>query len=104
MTLNFRLFLVALFLVLACIAPAVFALKPEKVPDHIIAIGEGVETTHKGICKRPHGDMLCIVGMHQEKPYGLMLLFNEDGVLVQVIGLEPPDKETVLWTHSMVGL
>ena len=104
MTINFRLFLIALFLVLACAAPAVFAMKPEKVPDHIIALGQDVQTVHKGVCKRPHGDMLCIVGMHATKPYGLMLLFNEEGVLVQVIGMEPPDKETILWSHSLYGI
>lgn len=81
------------------------ALKPAKVPDHVVALGQGVQTIHKGVCPRPKGmDMLCIVGMHMTEPYGMMLLFQEDGILVEVLVLEPPDKETSVWKHPDYGV
>jgi hypothetical protein len=95
-----RLFIgFVVFLILLLGWGAANALKPAKVPDPVIALGQGVQTIHKGVCPRPGGDMLCIVGMHETEPYGMMLLFQEHGILVQVIVLEPPDKEKIVWTH-----
>ena len=105
MTVNFRLFLIALAIVLACAATAVFGqTKPAIVPPEVVKLGEGLQTIHKGTCPRPGGDMLCMVGVHLTEPYGLMVLFNEHGVLVQVVYLDNVRKaESVLWTHPEYG-
>ena len=93
---NFKL---AVLLVALCAVPAVFALKPLRPPDEVVKLGENVVVIYNGTCARNQQEVRCLVGVHDTATYGLMLLFNNEGVLYQVIRLDPPTQETVMWTH-----
>lgn len=100
MTIMFRLFIIALFLVFALVAPFVLAQsKPEKVPADIIEEADGTVTVYKGTCPFEDKVMLCMLGLHEAKRTAWMLLFNEHGVLViiqsQVEGAEVKTR----WKH-----
>jgi hypothetical protein len=99
---NLLKWAVALVLVLA--ATAVFALKPAKVPDAVLKAGQDVQTVFKGLCPREPAPMLCVVGVHISGQYGMLLLFNERGVLVQVLRLNEDGTESLLWTHPEYGV
>jgi hypothetical protein len=74
--------------------------KPEDIPQDVIDQGRDVVIVHQGTCERPGKvEVQCIVGLHVSGTYGLMLIGNEHGVVVQVIRLEG-DSERILWTHS----
>lgn len=72
---------------------------PSKIPPEVMAQGNGVHTVDKGRCQRPEGPRNCMYGLHVSMTYAIILVYNDHGVLVQVIRINDDAKERLLWQH-----
>ena len=92
--------LFVLFVTLAVLADMASAQsKPYPIPEAVKAQGLDVEIVFKGKCPYQGRDMLCIAGVHSSGEYGLMLLYNDHGILVMVVKLAVGGGDQMLWTH-----
>lgn len=88
------------FLVLLIAAASAFAQRePSKIPPEVMAQGNGVHIVDKGRCQRPEGPRNCMYGLHVSMTYAMILVYNDHGVLVQVIRINDDAKERLLWQH-----
>ena len=78
--------------------------KPSPIPDAVKEQGRNVEIVYKGKCPYKGADMLCIAGVHQSGDYGIVLLYNDNGVLVMVVKSTVGKDDELLWTHPEYGL
>lgn len=91
-------FVVFLILLVAA-ASAIAQSSPSPVPPDVLAQGEGVAVVDRGPCQRPEGPMLCMYGLHASMSYAMILVFNQEGVLVQVFRINGDQVERKLWQH-----
>jgi hypothetical protein len=73
--------------------------KPAVIPDAVKNQGLDVEIVYQGKCPYKGGEMLCIAGVHSSGNYGLMLLYNDNGILVMVVKSTVGGTDELLWTH-----
>jgi len=95
---RFGLFALFICLSLVLLGVAFAQSSPGTVPEDVKQQGLGVVSTYKGSCKYQKVEYHCLAGVHRDKNYYLLLLFNENGILVRVIR-EDDGKQRVLWTH-----
>lgn len=98
-------FWLAIILVVLCLVPLLVwgqKLQPEKVPDALLQEAGPAVLIHRGTCEREQKEVLCMVAIHPTTDILWMLLFNEDGVLYQVLNINSAGVETIRWTHSML--
>jgi len=91
---------VLLFLVLLVVYSQ--TLRPERVPQSLIDESRNATTIYEGGCQRGVQVVLCLVGYDKEKDIIWLLLFNDAGVLYQVININAAGHETVRWTHPLL--
>lgn len=94
---TLKIFLVIVLLMLAFKA---WALKPEPVPVELQQEAANSELVHQGVCATPPvgKEELCMVGYDQATDTFWMLLFNDEGVLYQVVEIKG-DKHRTRWIH-----
>lgn len=98
-------FWVLLTVVLLFLVPLVVygqTLRPERVPQSLIDESVNATVIYEGGCQRGTQVVLCLVGYDKEKNIVWLLLFNNAGVLYQVININAAGHETVRWTHPLL--
>lgn len=78
--------------------------KPSPIPDAVKEQGRDVEIVYKGKCPYQGQEMLCIAGVHSSGEYGIMLLYNDNGILVLVVKSAIGKGDELLWTHPDYGV
>lgn len=92
--------LVVLLVGLAVLAEVANAqTKTSPIPGAVKEQGRDVEIVYQGKCPYKGTEMLCIAGVHSSGNYGLMLLYNDNGILVMVVKSTVGGNDELLWTH-----
>ena len=95
------MFYIKFALVLALIGwiAKAWALTPTPTPDSLAQEAINAVTIHQGICPTPKGQVLCMVGYDEAANTYWMLLFDNEGVLYQVVEMKE-GAHRVRWTHT----